>query len=277
MSIPPGHAVGASLATSVALVSSLALAACGDDRKLPVLPQARSAALSLQLLFVGALESPVDDTIATFEAQSGLGVHAEFDAAGAVRDRIAAGAAVDVAIITPAAIAPLVDQQLVLGARVDLGRIGGGVAVRATSEAPAIATEDQFRQALLDADEIYYADPAKATAGAAFVQITRTLGIAEQVAAKSHLASGGKDAMQQLAASTAPRALGVTQISEIRSVPQVKLVGEYPGALQVKTTYAAIVVAATTRVDDARQLIQFFTGPEFQARLAQSGFEPVAP
>lgn len=273
MSLLSGRAAG----TVAVVVSSLALAACVDDRKPPVQPQVQSAAPPLQLLSAGALESSVDDTVATFEAQTGLVVHAEFDAAGAVRDRIAAGGAVDVAIITPAAIAPLVERQLVLGARVDLGRIGGGVAVRAASAAPAVATEDQFKQALLDADEIYYADPAKATAGAAFVQIARTLGIAEQVAAKSHLAAGGKDAMQQLAASTAPRALGVTQISEIRSVPEVKLVGEYPGALQVKTTYAAIVVATTARVDDARQLVQFFTGPEFQARLAQSGFEPAAP
>jgi ABC-type molybdate transport system substrate-binding protein len=124
---------------------------------------------------------------------------------------------------------------------------------------------------------VYYADPAVATAGAALMRVVDTLGIAEEVRAKGHIASGGKAAMESMSLSTAPRVLGATQLSEIKAVPAVTLVGEYPAPLQVKTTYSALVLEGSTRAEDALQLVQFLAGPSFQARLAQSGFEPVPP
>lgn len=76
--------------------------------------------------------------------------------------------------------------------------------------------------------------------------------------------------------STSARVLGATQISEIKSVPESVLVGQYPAPLQVETTYSAIILQRTERVDDATQLTEFFKGTDFQARLALSAFEPVA-
>ena len=122
-----------------------------------------------------------------------------------------------------------------------------------------------------------FADPAVATAGAALMKVVDTLGIGDQVRAKGYVASGGKEAMQNMTHSTARRVLGATQISEIKSVPESVLVGEYPAPLQVKATYAAIILQRTTRVDDATRLTDFFMHEDFQARLAQSGFEPAAP
>jgi len=66
-------------------------------------------------------------------------------------------------------------------------------------------------------------------------------------------------------------------MSEIKSVPESVLVAPYPAPLQVKTTYSAIILQRSKRVGDATKLTQFFQGPDFQARLAQSGFEPPAP
>ena len=249
-----------------ALVLVVPLAACAHTAK----------PAPLVLFGAGASEASVDDTIGDFEAQSGVTVASTFAAVGSLRDKVLAGEPADVLIVTPAIITTLDAQHKVhAGSRVDLGRVGGGLAVKAGTPPPAIGTADEFKQALLDADEVYYADPAVATAGAALMKVVDTLGIGDQVRAKGHLAAGGKEAMQQMARSTAARAVGVTQISEILSVPEVMLVGEYPGDLQVKTTYSAIIIEGSTRLDDAQKLIQFLSGAEFQARLAKSGFEPV--
>jgi molybdate transport system substrate-binding protein len=195
---------------------------------------------------------------------------------GALRDRVLAGEPADVLIVTPAIITTLEAQQVVRAdSRVDLGRVGGGLAVRVGDPLPAISTPDELTQALLDADEVYYADPAVATAGAALMRIVDMLGIGDQVRAKGHVASGGREAMQNMTQSTAARVLGATQISEIKAVPETVLVGEYPAPYQVKTTYSAIILQRTERLDDAIQLTEFFEGEDFQARLAQSGFEPV--
>jgi molybdate transport system substrate-binding protein len=257
--------------TTFALMTTLAATACSDDTPRPP----PTPPTPLRFLAAGATEASVRDKIGVFEAQTRLALEYSFGAVGALRDKVIAGEPADVVVVTPAIITTLEEQQLVrAGSRVDLGRIGGGLAVRAGDAAPSITTTDELRQALLGADEVYYADPLTATAGAALMRIVDTLGIGDQVRAKGHTAAGGREAMQNLSRSTAPRVLGATQISEIKSVPEVKLVGEYPGDLQVKTTYSAIILQRTERVDDATRLVQFFAGAEFQARLAQSGFEP---
>jgi molybdate transport system substrate-binding protein len=232
----------------------------------------------LRLLAAGATEASVRDTTPQFEAETGVSVQFDFGAVGALRDRVLAGEPADVLVVTPAIITALeAEQRVRAGSRLDLGQIGGGLAVRMGDPLPAIDTPDALEQALLDADEVYYADPAVATAGAALMRIVDTLGIGDEVRAKGHIAPGGRAAIQNMILSTAARVIGATQISEIKSVPEALLVGEYPAPLQVKTTYSAIILESTTRTDDATQLIQFFAGPTFQARLAQSGFEPVSP
>jgi molybdate transport system substrate-binding protein len=232
----------------------------------------------LRLLAAGATEGSVRDTIQLFEARSGLSVAFEFGAVGALRDRVLAGEAADLVVVTPVILQALEAERLVrAGSRVDLGRIGGGIAVRAGDPLPIIDTSGALQQALLDADEVYYADPALATAGAALMRVVDRLGIGDEVRAKGHVAPGGKAALQNMTLSSAPRVIGATQISEIKSVPAARLVGGYPAPLQIETTYSAMLLERTARAEDAAQLVQFFAGPDFQARLAQSGFEPVSP
>ncbi|MEY2936849.1 MAG: hypothetical protein RL033_7598 [Pseudomonadota bacterium] len=258
------------------LPGSIGLGSIADEQEPspepPPLPE------PLRFLAAGATEASVRDEIHRFEAESGLTLEYSFGAVGALRDRVLAGELADVVVVTPAIIATLeAEQRVRAGSRVDLGQIGGGIAVRAGDPLPAIDTPEALAKTLLDADEVYYADPAVATAGAALMRVVDTLGIGDQVRAKGHIAPGGKAAMENMIQSTASRVIGATQISEIKSVPASVLVGEYPAPLQVKTTYSAIILERTTRTDDATKLIQFFAGPEFQARLAQSGFEPALP
>jgi molybdate transport system substrate-binding protein len=252
-----------------ALTAACAISACSNERAAPE---------PLRLLAAGATEASVRDQIHLFKEQTGLTLEYSFGAVGALRDKVLAGEPADVVVVTPVIITALEAQQLVrAGSRVDLGQIGGGLAVRAGDPLPTISTPNELKQALLDADEVYYADPAVATAGAALMKVVDTLGIGDQVRAKGRSAPGGKEAMQNMTRSSAARVIGATQMSEIKSVPESVLVAPYPAPLQVKTTYSAIILQRSKRVGDATKLTQFFQGPDFQARLAQSGFEPPAP
>jgi molybdate transport system substrate-binding protein len=258
-----------SLWIALAFIVPPVATACGSDTPPPP---------PLNLLAAGATEPSVRDEIGLFNTQSGLTVNFTFGSAGALRDMVLGGTPADVVVVTPAIITTLDTQQRVYpGSRVDLGRVGGGLAVKAGAPLPAISTTDELKQTLLDADEVYYADPALATAGAALMTIVDSLGIGDQVRAKGHTAPGGQEAIRDMTQSTAARAIGATQLSEILAVPEATLVGEYPAPLQVKTTYSAIIIAGTERLEDAQKLVQFFLGPDFQSRLARSGFEPVPP
>src|SRR6185295_7369841 len=93
----------------------------------------------LRLLAAGATEASVRDTMEQFEAESGIAVAFDFGAVGALRDRVLAGEPADLLVVTPAIITTLeAEQRVRAGSRVDLGRVGGGIAVRAGDPLPAI-------------------------------------------------------------------------------------------------------------------------------------------
>ncbi len=231
-------------------------------------------AVELNVLAAGATESTLRDVVGMFEKESGHTVKLTYGAVGALRDKIYGGAAADVTIVTPVIIEQLQAKGVVRpDTRVDLGRVGGGVAVRAGAPRPAVGTPEELRQALLTAKEVYYADTATATAGAYFLKVADRLGIGDAVRQKGHTAAGGKEAMELMAKSNA-EALGVTQISEILSVKEVVLVGPYPGDLQNMTTYTGIRLTRTMHPDAADAFLRFLTSPPVQARFRQAGFEP---
>ncbi len=222
----------------------------------------------------GATEAIVRDMAGTFEHQSGHRLKITYAPVGALRDRIVAGEPADLTIVTPAIIDQLLAKGLVRpNTRVALGQVGGGIAVRQGAARPAIGTPGELKQALLAATEIYYADPAIATAGAYFLQVADRLGIGEEVRKKGRMAGSGKASMELMAKSTAA-AIGLTQISEILSVNEVDLIGPYPGDLQSMTTYTGLLLKDTPRAEAAEAFLRFLTSPPVQARFRQAGYEP---
>lgn len=239
-----------------------------------MLSAASARAAEVHLLAAGATESTLRAMLPVFEARCGCTVRVAYGAVGLLRDRILAGEQVDAAVVTPAILSQLEPRALLRqGSRVDLGRVGGGIAVRAGAPPPPVATPDELRQALLDAEEIYFADPATATAGAYLLGVADKLGVGAEVRRKGRTAPGGKEAMRLLAASRG-RALGLTQVSEILSVPEVKLVGPYPEPLQSETVYSGVVLAGAARPEEAAALLRFLAGAEVQTRFREAGFAP---
>jgi len=236
-------------------------------------PIAPARADELRVLAAGATESTLRDVVATFEAQSGHALKLTYGAVGLLRDRIFSGEGADLVIVTPAIIEQLEAKALLQpGSRVDLGRVGGGIAVRAGERLPAVGSPEELRQALLAAEEVYYADPATATAGAFFLSVADRLGVGEAVRRKGRTAAGGKEAMRRMARSSA-HAIGLTQISEILSVTEVVLVGPYPAPLQTATTYSGVVPKAAARPDAAQAFLRFLMSPPVQKRFRKAGFE----
>ncbi len=231
------------------------------------------SAVELNVLAAGAVEAVVRDMVGNFEKETGNTVKLTYAPVGALRDKIYAGEPADLTIVTPVIIDQLMSRGLVRpGTRTDLGRVGGGIAVRKGAPRPAIGTPEELKQALLAAKEIYHADPKIATAGAYFFKVADRLGIGEEVRKKGQTAGGGKVSMELMAKSTA-EAIGLTQISEILSVPQVELVGPYPGDLQSMTTYTGILLERTTHPAAAEAFLGFLISPPVQARFKKQGYE----
>ena len=75
-----------------------------------------------------------------------------------------------------------------------------------------------------------------------------------------------------MAKSTAD-AIGLTQISEILSVPEVEVVGPYPADLQVLTTYSGILLERTPHPEAAEAFLRFLTSPAVRERFRRQGYE----
>jgi molybdate transport system substrate-binding protein len=227
----------------------------------------------VRVLAAGATESTLRAVAAEYEHRTGRALQLGFGAVGQLRDRVLSGEDADLVIVTPAIVEQL-EAKAVLrpGTRIDLGRVGGGIAVPRGSPSPAVGTPEELRKALLGAAEIYLADPATATAGAYFLTIAERLGIADEVRPRIRSAPGGKEAMQQMARASG-RAIGVTQISEILAVPEVTLVGPYPEPFQRMTTYAGVIPARAQHPEAARDLLRFLTTDGVQASFRKAGFE----
>ncbi len=233
-----------------------------------------AGAEQLNVLAAGATESTLRDVVGAFEKESGHTLRLTYGAVGALRDKIYAGEPADLTIVTPAIIEQLQAKGLVRpNTGVALGRVGGGIAVRLGAPRPAVGTPEELKRALLAAQEVYYADPATATAGAYFLRVADRLGVGDAVRRKGRMAPGGKEAMELMAKSSAD-AIGLTQISEILSVKEVVLVGPYPGDLQSMTTYTGIPLARTPHPEAAQAFLRFLTGAPVQARFKSAGFDP---
>jgi molybdate transport system substrate-binding protein len=239
------------------------------------LSAAPARAAELRVLAAGATESTLRAVATDFERRSGHRLQLSFGGVGQLRDRLSRGEPADLVVVTPAILDELQSKALVgVASRVDLGRVGGGIAVRAGEPRPSVGSPEELKRALLAADEIYFPDPAGTTAGAYFLSVADRLGIGEDVRRKARTAPGGKQAMQLMARSRA-RAIGVTQVSEILSVEDVVLVGPYPAPLQKQTTYSGVVTLRAAQPAAAEQLLRFLASPEGQARFRKAGFEPM--
>lgn len=230
--------------------------------------------MALHLLSGGAARGIVDALAPSFTAATGVEIDGTFGAVGAMRQRLLDGAPCDVVILTGASIAALTaDGRLVAGSARPLGHVATGVAVRAGDPAPDVGDGPALARALRAASAIYLPDPARATAGIHFVEVLRRLGVDEAVEPALRPFPNGATAMAALAASGDPRAIGCTQVTEIRYTDGVSLVSVLPTGFGLVTVYTASVCRNAADPDRAATLIEWLTGPRSAALRRAGGFE----
>ena len=229
------------------------------------------AAAEIKVLTAGAMRGVLEALLPEFETSTGHKVALDNATAGALAKRIAGGEAFDLAIITPAVIDEAARRGKIAGPRVDLAKVGIGVAVKEGATAPDISTVEAFKQALLAAKSVAYIDPkAGGSSGISFDGLIDRLGIGADVRAKARLKAGGYVA--DLVASGEAE-LAVHQISEILPVKGVRLVGPLPAEIQNTTVYAAGLGASAQQPVAAKALLDHLAGAPAAAVLSAKGME----
>jgi molybdate transport system substrate-binding protein len=206
-----------------------------------------------------------------FEASTGNQVQFTFAPIGPLQDKMATGDMPDVIIATSSALAKAEEQDLIArNGSVEVGRTGIGMAVRAGTPLPDIATPETFRDTLLNAKSLAYSDPRTgAASGVAFAKILARMGIDELVKDKTVLVAGGS--VGELVAQGRVE-LGVQQVTELLPVKGISLLGTLPPELQSVTVYQAAVLRRSEKPQIASSFVAFVTGPKVARTFAEAGF-----
>ncbi len=229
-------------------------------------------ASDIKLLTTGAMRGVLAEVLPRFEKETGHKVTVDNATAGGLAKRIEDGEAFDVAINTPAHIDALAGKgKIAAGSRVNLAKVGMGVAVKDGARTPDIKTVDAFKKTLVSAASVAYTDPASGgSSGIYFDRLLEKMGIADQVRPKAKLKRGGYAA--ELVASGEAE-IAVHQISEIVPVKGVTLVGPLPAEVQNYTTYAVGLSPGAKEAAAAKALIAYLAGPVTEAALKARGME----
>jgi molybdate transport system substrate-binding protein len=229
-------------------------------------------AAEIKVLSSVALTSALDELAPVFERISGNKLIIDYGVAAQLKERFLAGAAADVLILTRQLMDDLQRQgKVTTGSLTNLGGTAVAVAVRAGAPKPDISSVEAFKRALVSVKSVVYADPAKGGAsGVYFSRIIDSLGLTEQLKAKTILVPGGQ-AAEVVARGEAE--LGIAQTSEIVPVSGAELLGPFPGEIASVTVFTAGINAGSKMPEANKALIQFLTGPVAAPILKSKGFE----
>jgi molybdate transport system substrate-binding protein len=224
----------------------------------------------VRVLSTLALKGAMGALAGRYQAMTSARIDADFAPTLALLDRLKRGEAADVVIPTREGLDGLAREAAVVAEScVDLARSWVGIAVRAGAPRPDITTPAALRGTLLGARSVAYS--RLGASGILFAQLIERMGIAGEVNAKACIIPQGFTAERLLGGEAD---LAVQQISELKQVDGVDVVGPIPLAMQTPAVFSAGRLAVSAKAAQADDLLRFLTSPEAAAALRQSGLEP---
>jgi molybdate transport system substrate-binding protein len=233
-----------------------------------------ASAADITLLTTTNMKPIIDEVVGPFEKSTGHHLVIDHSGAAPVQNRIAGGEYADVVIHSRFAIEALQKQGRVRpGALTDVAHSSIGVALRAGSPKPAMATIDAFRAALLASSSIATPDPAGGSLGGVyFIDLVTRLGIADALKSKIKL-TGAATATAELVAKGGAE-LGVDQLAQFAQVGGLELVTPIPAEIATGVAMTAGIVTGARQPEAAQQWIAFLASPAATAAKRAHGMEP---
>jgi molybdate transport system substrate-binding protein len=210
-----------------------------------------------------------------FERATGHRLLITFDSGAMIVRRVERGEFADVLLLPHDAARRLALARKAVVNPLASSRVG--LAVRAGAARPDISSPEALKQALLMATTIARPDPAQGGSSGLHIQeVLERLGIADVVAAKTILSSrpDREDEMPATRVARGDAEIALHQIQELRAVPGVTVVGPFPGELDGRFLFSAVVISGTARQKAGQQLIAFLMTPGAKAVIRNKGMEP---
>jgi molybdate transport system substrate-binding protein len=239
---------------------------------LALVPLAALAA-DIHVMSSAGFKAPYLELLRDFEQKTG---HHVINAWGpsmgatpqAVPNRIARGEPVDVVIGVREALDKLAAEGQ-LFTETDVAKALIGAVVRAGAPHPDISSVEAFKRALENAKSVAYSDSASGVYISTVIY--PKLGVSEDVKRKSRMIPA--DPVGDVVAR-GEADLGFQQLSELKPVKGVDLLGPIPADIQKVTTFTAGLATSAKERRAGEALIKFLSAPEAADAIRRSGMEP---
>jgi molybdate transport system substrate-binding protein len=213
---------------------------------------AAAQAAEINAFISTAIKAATDELLPPFERANGYTIRASYAPSGALIPRFDRGEPVDVFLTDSAAIA-----------------------VRKGASKPDVSSAEALKRALLEARTVGHAAPSSGSITAAHIQgVFQRLGIAAEVTPKVKLAAGGPNGRVSVLVSSGEAEIGLQQVSELMSNPEVEVIGMLPAELQQITIYSAGVTTSAREAAAAKALITALTAPSAAPIYKAKGLDP---
>lgn len=260
-----------------ALVLGLSLLCCSQTQaaapaKTSVKSAAKTPPVTLTLFSADAITAAVQSLVTEYETVSGTKLavvqfsEASRQSTGA---ELAAAQAADVVLSARSTMDTLVAQGRVDSAsRIDFGKSFIAVAVRAGSARPDIGSQAAFRETLVSAPSVAYSNNASG------MYLTHWLFPHMQLPEdfKNRLVEGNS-AGETVARGEAQ--IGLQQMSELKSVSGIEVVGLIPDALQQMKLYSAGIVKGSPHPAEAAALLAWLRSGASSKAVERGGLMPL--
>ena len=199
------------------------------------------------------------------------GLRAEFHATQALLKSIADGAVADVVILTKEGIDQLVSQGAVAPeTRLELGRSGVGMAVRAGAPKPDISSFEALKRTLLNAESVGHSK--QGASGLYFAGLLEKHGLASKlkkrvIVEKGPVAAGiAKGEIQ----------LGAQLLCELAPVAGIDIIGPLPKEVQTYYSFSAAVMRSSKNPKAAKAFLDFMRTEPVRAAMKKNLIEQQA-
>ncbi len=233
-------------------------------------------AAEVHVMISGGLSAAYNALVPEFEKATGNKVITAYGPSmgttvNAIPTRLGRGEPADVLILVGYALDDLIKQgKAVAGSKVDLVNSKIGVAVKAGSPKPDISSADAVKRALLAAKSVAYSDSASGVYVS--TEMFDKLGIADAM----------KDKAKKIPATPVAEIvakgeaeLGLQQISELKAISGVDIVGPLPESLQKITVFSAGIATGSKEPEAGKTLIKFLGSAAARQTIVNSGLEPI--
>jgi len=236
-----------------------------------------ASAAEIRVMISGGLTAAYKVLVPEFERATGHQVLTAYGPSmgtttNAIPVRLERGEPADVLIMVGYALGDLVKQgKVVADSRVDLVKSPIGIAVKSGAPKPDIGSADAVKKMLLAAKTVAYSDSASGVYVS--TEMFQKLGIADEM----------KDKARKIPATPVGEIvahgdaeIGFQQISELKPVAGIDIVGPLPEALQKITVFSAGIASVSREPDAGKALIKFLVSPAARAEIVKSGMDPIA-